>query len=59
MAIIQEKDRKIIKERFDESLKDEVKILFFKKSGVEFGLQIVMKIQSVNIVKKQRKFIQK
>ncbi|MGB9749621.1 MAG: protein disulfide oxidoreductase [Caldisericia bacterium] len=34
MAIIQEKDKKIIKERFDESLKDEVKILFFKKSGV-------------------------
>ncbi len=34
MEIIQEKDRKIIKERFDESLKDEVRILFFKKSGV-------------------------
>lgn len=34
MAILQEKDKKIVKERFDEALKDEVRILFFKKSGV-------------------------
>lgn len=34
MAIIQEKDKKIIKDKFDEELKDEVRILFFKKSGI-------------------------
>lgn len=34
MGLIQEKDKRIIKERFDSELKDEVKILFFKKSGV-------------------------
>lgn len=34
MGLIQEKDKRIIKERFDNELKDEVRILFFKKSGV-------------------------
>lgn len=34
MGLIQEKDKRIIKERFDKELKDEVRILFFKKSGV-------------------------
>ncbi|MDI6860862.1 MAG: thioredoxin family protein [Caldisericia bacterium] len=34
MGLIQEKDKRIIKERFDNELIDEVRILFFKKSGV-------------------------
>lgn len=34
MGLIQDKDKRIIKERFDNELIDEVKILFFKKSGI-------------------------